>query len=184
MKPKLLSLASIALVASFAVQVGARPQYSVSSQLGIVAIGEEGRVWHRTRFDVGIRAEALYGRTAPRDGAIGPYLEARTAWFDHADYGGGLMALLAVDRTFPIWFGAGAFGRRQESTWAPGAHAFLAWGGRDYNYEASYAMAFGVLLDARVHRGDFPGFDMVLAVSIDLEGLAIPFIYGLSRLVH
>ena len=162
----------------------ARPQYSASSQLGVVAVGGEGRLWRETRVDLGVRLEALYGRSAPHDGAFGPYLEARTAWFEHADYGGGLMALVPVHPTFPVWFGAGAFGRRQQSSWSPGAHAFLAWGGRDFNYEGDYAMAFGLLLDARVHRGEFPGVDIILAVSIDLEGLAIPFIYGVSRVLH
>jgi hypothetical protein len=157
---------------------------SAQTQLGVVGLGDEGKAWQHTRLDLGLKLEALYLRKSPLDFGIGPYVETRTAAFKYGEYGGGLVALLPVAMTFPLWVGGGAFARREESQWAPGANAFLAWGGRNYNYSSSYAMAFGLMLDTRVHRGDQPGVDIVLAATIDLEALALPWIYLTSRLIH
>jgi hypothetical protein len=161
----------------------ARAQASASGQIGVVGVGEDG-YWSRTKLDLGLRFEDVFLRDGPRDFGLGPYVEARTAAFIHADYGGGLVAVLPVDATFPLSIGAGGFARRQSSTWAPGANVFLAWGSRSYNYSSSYAMTFGLVLDVRVHRGDVPGVDTVLAASIDLEGLALPWLYAVSAARH
>jgi hypothetical protein len=162
----------------------ARPQVSGQAQFGVAGDSEDGKAWQHTRFDLGLRFEAIYLRESPRDFGLGPYLETRTSAFHHGDYGGGLVALLPVSMTFPIWFGGGGFARRESSTWAPGFNAFLAFGGRDFNYHSNYAMAYGLILDARAHRGDDPGVDVILALTIDLEGLAIPLIYATSAIVH
>lgn len=157
----------------------ARAQASASGQIGVAGVGEDG-YWTRTKLDLGLRFEDVFLREGPRDFGLGPYVETRTAAFIHADYGAGLVAVLPVDPTFPLWIGAGGFARRESSSWAPGANAFVAWGSRSYNYTSSYAMAFGLVLDVRVHRGDVPGVDTVLALSIDLEGLALPWMYAIS----
>jgi hypothetical protein len=162
----------------------ARPQISVSSQLGVVGLGEEGKAWRSTKLDVGARLESVFFRESPGDFGIGPYVEARTAWFAHGDYGGGLVMVLPIDQTFPIWLGGGGFTRRDGGAWAPGANGFIAWGSRSYNHHASYAMAYGLLLDARWHGGPTPGVDLVIAASIDLEGLAFPFLYLVSAIRH
>jgi hypothetical protein len=159
----------------------ASSQISASGQIGVVGVGE-GSFWGQTKLDLGLRFEDVYLRESPRDFGLGPFLETRTAAFVYGDYGGGLMAVLPVDPTFPIWLGVGGFARRQDATWAPGANAFLAWGGRSYNYSSSYAMAFGLVLDVRVHGGDHRGVDTVLAASIDFEGIALPFIYLASAI--
>jgi hypothetical protein len=161
----------------------ARAQVSASGQIGVVGVGEDA-YWSRTKLDLGLRLESVYLRESPTDFGLGPYVEARSAAFIHGDYGAGLMAVLPVDPTFPIWFGAGGFARRQDHSWAPGANAFVAWGSRSYNYSSSYAMAFGLVLDVRVHRGDVPGVDTVLALSFDLEGLALPAMYAISAVRH
>jgi hypothetical protein len=176
-----LAGAAIALVPTIA---EARPQWSAQTQFGAVGIGNEDGAWKSTRLDLGLKVEAMYLRNGPNDFGLGPYVEMRTAAFVHGDYGGGLVGLLPVSMTFPIWFGAGGFARRQESTWAPGFNAFLAWGGRSFNYHSDYAMAFGLVADVRVHRGDFPGVDVVIAASIDLEAIAIPFMYVISAIRH
>jgi hypothetical protein len=174
----------IASIVMSSVGASARPQWSGQTQIGVVGLGEEGKAWQRTRLDLGLKLEALYLRESPRDFGIGPYLEVRTASFRYGEYGGGVVALLPVAMTFPIWLGGGAFARRDEGQWAPGYNAFLAWGGRNYNYSSSYAMVFGLVLDTRVHRGDTPGVDIVLAATIDLEALALPWIYLTSRAIH
>jgi hypothetical protein len=160
----------------------AKVQNSAQTQLGVANVGSpDGR---STKMDLGLRFESVWFRESPRDFGIGPYVEARTAWFDHADYGGGLVALVPVDLTFPLWFGGGGFARRGGGTWSPGFDGFLAWGGRSFNHHSSYAMVFGLLLDARVHGGDEKGTDVVLAATLDLEGLALPFLYAVSAVRH
>lgn len=161
----------------------AKVQNSASGQIGVVGVSGE-RFWDRTRMNLGLRFESLWFREGPKDFGLGPYVEARTASFGHADYGAGLLALLPVDQTFPIWFGGGVFARRENSAFSSGYNGFLAWGGRSFNHHSTYAMAFGLLLDARVHRGPVPGVDLVLTASIDLQALAYPLIIGLSWLRH
>ena len=134
----------------------------------------------RTKLDLGLRVEDVCLRERPTDFGIGPYVEARTAAFVYGDYGAGVVAILPIDQTFPLWVGAGGFARRQDQTWAPGVNAFVAWGGRSFNYDSAYAMAYGVILDVRAHGGELPGVDTVLALSIDLEALALPWIFGIN----
>lgn len=162
----------------------ARPQWSAQGQFGVVGEGSGGALWQHTRADLGARVEALYLRETPNDFGVGPYVEARTPWFHAGEYGGGIVALIPASHTYPVWLGVGGFGRRAESAWAPGVDAWIAWGARDFNYEGRYAMAFGLVLDVRRHGGDLPGTDVVASLRIDLEGLALPWIYLLSALVH
>ncbi len=175
----------LGLVSSLAPSLSyARTQNSASLQLGAVGLGAEGKLWQSTRADLGLRFESIFLRESPRDLGLGFFVEARTAWFAHGDYGGGFLALLPVDMTFPIWLGGGGFARRGDGAWAPGANAFLAWGGRSYNHHSSYAMAYGLIFDARWHGGATPGTDLVVAASIDLEGIALPFLYLVSAIRH
>jgi hypothetical protein len=178
-----LGLAATSLVATTSVDARARAQFSASGQVGVTGVSEDG-FWSRTKLDLGLRAEDDFLRESPRDFGLGPYAEVRTAAFIHGDYGAGLVSVVPIDPTFPLWLGGGVFARRGNDQWAPGANAFIAWGSRSFNYESSYAMAYGLLLDARVHRGTDPGVDIVLAVSIDLELLAIPWIYAISAVSH
>lgn len=175
------ALAALAVLL-FAAPAAARVQNSAQAQVGVVNFaGEDER---HTKLDLGLKFESMWFRESSQDFGIGPYAEARTAWFDHADYGGGLVMLLPIEQTFPLWFGGGAFARRGGGTWAPGFDGFIAWGGRSFNHHSSYAMVFGLMLDARVHYGDEKGTDLILAATIDLEGLAIPFLYGVSAIRH
>jgi hypothetical protein len=161
----------------------AHVQNSVSGQIGVVGVGGD-KAWERTRLNLGLRFESIWFREEPTHFGIGPFVEARTAAFGHADYGGGLIALLPVDDTFPIWLGGGAFARRDEASWAAGYNGFIAWGGRSFNHHGSYGMAYGLLFDTRVHRGPIPGVDFILTASIDLQWLTYPVLYGISALRH
>lgn len=168
----------------FATTAAATPQWSGQLEMGAIGEGNADGLWRKTRFDLGVQVESIYLRDNPSDFGFGPYVQARTDWFDSGEYGGGAVLLVPVGYTFPIWIGGGAFGRRAAGEWAPGANGFVAWGARDFNYESSYAMAFGLVLDVRRHFGDLPGTDVVLAARIDLEVLAIPWIYLVSRITH
>lgn len=162
----------------------ARVQNSAQGQLGVVGAGSDGELWSKTRLDFGLKLESIWFREGPRDFGLGPYVEARTASFGYGEYGGGLVALLPIEQTFPIWFGGGAFARREDASWGSGFNGFVAWGGRSFNHHGSYGMAFGLMADARVHRGPQPGFDLVLGATIDLQSLSYPFLYAISALRH
>ncbi len=161
----------------------AKVQNSASGQLGIVGVSGE-RTWAKTRVNMGLRFESLWFREGPRDFGIGPYVEARTASFGHADYGAGLVALLPTDQTFPLWFGGGAFARREDAAFFAGYNGFVAIGGRSFNHHGSYGMAYGLMFDARYHRGPVAGVDLILTASIDLQALAYPFLIGYGALRH
>lgn len=176
----LVAAAGISLVPCVA---GARVQNSASGQIGVVGVGGD-RLWDRTRLNLGVRFESVWFRESPKHFGLGPYLEARTASFGHADYGAGLLLLLPVNDTFPIWLGGGAFARREDAAFAAGYNVFIAWGGRSFNTHGSYAMAYGLLLDIRAHRGPVPGVDFILTASIDLQAFAYPLLYGISLLRH
>lgn len=162
----------------------ARPQHSVQGQFGVVGAGVDGGFWSKTRLDFGAKFESIWFREGPRDFGIGPYLEARTASFGYGEYGGGLVALLPVEQTFPVWFGGGAFARREDGAWGSGFNGFLAWGGRSFNHHGTYGLAFGLMADARVHTGPQKGFDLVLGATFDLQSLSYPLLYLVSALRH
>ncbi|GAC1577031.1 MAG: hypothetical protein NVS3B20_08480 [Polyangiales bacterium] len=124
---------------------------------------------------MGLRVESVWLRESPREFGIGPYAEMRTASFAYGEYGGGVVAVLPTDMTFPLWAGAGGFARREEGAWGGGANAFVAFGSRSFNYTSCYGMAFGVIGDVRWHAAPVQGIDLVLAASLDLEAIALPF---------
>lgn len=162
----------------------ARAQNSVQGQLGVVGAGADGEAWSRTRMNLGLKLESLWFREGPKDFGIGPYVEARTASFAHGEYGGGLVALLPIDPTFPLWIGGGAFARRESSEWGSGFNGFVAWGVRSFNHHGSYGLAAGVMADARVHQGPQKGFDLILSATLDLQTLSYPLLYLVSALRH
>ncbi|MFI5301754.1 MAG: hypothetical protein ACHREM_27000 [Polyangiales bacterium] len=153
-------------------------------ETGIVGAGDQGSLWSSTKLDLGLRTELLLGRSSPRDFGFGPWVQARTTWFDGADYGGGAVALLPVDSALPIWVGAGAFERRRQDSWSPGIDAFIGFGSRSYDYHDPYAMVLGATLDVRAVLGPVRQTDVILCLQLDLEVLAMPAMYLFSRLLH
>lgn len=159
-----------------------KPQLSFSTQIGVVGTGSDPTLWNKTYLNLGLRFESLFFRESPRHWGIGPYAETRTPGFRGGEYGSGLITLIPIHSTFPLWAGAGGFARRQNEEWSPGVNAFIAWGSRSYNYHSPYSMAYGLMLDGRRHWGSAPGFDIVLTASIDLQAFALPFIFLINAL--
>ena len=160
----------------------ARPQLSLQGEAGWVLRGTERG--HHSSLGLGTRFEMVFGRSSPLDGGVGPYVEARTAGFDFGDYGAGLVGVIPVNPTFPLWFGAGALGRREAGAWAPAGHAFLAWGSRSFNYHGSWGMVFGLTLDGVVHGGEHKGFDLGVQATVDLQAVVYPWMLLISWLRH
>jgi hypothetical protein len=181
----LVTVAVAPLVGPFRpTEVHASPQWSATLEAGIVGAGDGGSTWSTTKLDLGLRGEVLLGRNGPRDFGVGPWAQARTTWFDGADYGTGIVALLPIDPTTPIWVGAGALERRRFDAWAPGADVFIGFGSRSYDYHDPYAMVLGATLDVRTLLGSVRQTDVVLCLQLDLEVLAMPAMYLVSRLIH
>ena len=174
---------AVGLSALVPARAQAKVQNSASGQVGVVGVSGPD-FWDRTRLNLGLRFESVWFREHAKQFGIGPFLEARTASFGHADYGGGLVAILPVDETFPIWLGGGAFARRDEGAFHAGYNGFIAWGSRSFNHHGSYGMTYGLMLDARYHRGPIAGVDLVLTASIDLQWLAYPWIIAYSAIRH
>lgn len=159
-----------------------KTQTSIQAQAGWTWVGRpEGR---SHSFDLGLRWETVFGRSSPRSFGLGPYVEARTAWFHFGDYGGGLVAVVPVENTFPLWFGVGALGRREGGAWAPGAHAFVGWGSRSFNYQSVWGMVYGLTVDGVWHGGDQKGVDVVVAATLDVQSLVYPWLLLASWLRH
>lgn len=159
-----------------------KAQTSIQAQIGWTWVGRpEGR---SHTVDLGGRWETVFGRSSPRDFGIGPYVEARTGGFHFGDYGGGLVAVLPVENTFPFWLGLGALGRREGGSWAPAGHAFLGWGSRSFNYQSVWGMVYGVTLDGVWHGGDRKGVDVVVAATLDAQALLYPWLLLVSWVRH
>jgi hypothetical protein len=178
-----LLLAAIVGLASAPRPAFARAQLSSGLEVGVVAAGDGERAWANTRLDLGLRLEGIYGREGPRDWGAGPFAQARTSGFHGADYGGGLLVLAPVDPTFPLWFGAGGYGRRIDSAWSPGVDAFVGFGSRGFNYHSRYSMTYGVVADLRTTFGSVRSVDAIVCLDLDLEGVLLPALYllGLVR---
>jgi len=158
-------------------EASARPQWSVSGQVGVSGDSDGKRVWQSTRLDLGLRTELLLGRDEPNQLGVGPYVEARTSAFVLGDFGGGVFGLIPIAATYPLWLGAGGFARFRDGAWVGGGDFWLAWGARSYNYTGDYGMAYGLFADARAVAGPQSGIDVIFGVTLDLEALALPFIF-------
>lgn len=125
---------------------------------------------------LGARAELLFGRSGPKTMGIGPYAQLHTVAFRTIEWGGGLSWM------FPTWgsgavLSGGAFARSSVYGVEPGVAARLFWGSRSYNHFSPYALAVGLFSEGRYGLGDSKQGDVLFGVQLDLEYLALPFLY-------
>ncbi len=90
---------------------GAEPQVNAALTAGIAAVGEGGQWWARTTPHLGVRGDAILGRTGNKDFGLGPFVEVLTAFSD-VQVGGGASAHIPVHGYLPIVVSAGGYGRR------------------------------------------------------------------------
>lgn len=135
----------------------------------------------RLAYQLGGRVDLLLLREGPRQMALGPYVDVATAAFDTFETGGGLSWLVPVDATAFI-LSAGALARTSRFGWEPGVAATLFWGSRSYNYHSTYGIGLGLFAQGRYGFGDGRQSDAILGVQIDLEYLALPFVFAYQAL--
>jgi hypothetical protein len=153
----------------------AEPQVNVGVRAGVAGVGNSAW-WSSTRFHVGAHGDVLFGRQCNASFGAGPYAEVLTNWGD-LQTGGGASLLLPIHSYLPLVVSAGGYARNAKGLgWEPGATAEIFWGARSYNYTSTYVMAGGLVLQARQGFGDSKERSVVIAVHLDGEVLALPFV--------
>jgi hypothetical protein len=157
----------------------AEPQLTTALTLGVAGRGDRASLWSSTRLAAGVRGELLLGRDKDAAFGVGPYVEAlTTSSFSDVQLGGGAALLIPVHSYLPLVLSAGAYaGHQRPWGWEPGLAAELFWGTRGYNYHSLYALSAGVFAGGRYALGDSKEVTLVAGGRLDLELIAIPFIF-------
>jgi hypothetical protein len=179
--------AALATAGSVAAARPARadPQASVGLTLGgavqnVVAPQPAGGALH-----LGGRGDVLLLRSRPGQAALGPYVDVATAGFHDFDLGAGAEALLPVTEDFPLVVSAGALARNGEGrTWAPGVEGTVFFGSRSYNFHSWYGLAIGLFAQSRWVPASPSTLDLVAGLQIDVQLLALPWIFAYEALTH
>lgn len=134
---------------------------------------------------MGLRADLLLLRSQPPQMALGPYADVATRGFHDVDVGGGASWLIPASVDFPLVLSAGAFARDgQGRSWQPGVEGTLFGGARSYNFHSAYAMTNGIFVQTRWLPSTPSEMDVVVGVQVDLEVLALPFLFAVEALRH
>jgi hypothetical protein len=160
-------------------RAAAEPQLTAGVTVGVAGHGERGSLWSSTRLQTGLRGELLFGRDKDASLGIGPYVETlTTASFSDVQFGGGAAVLLPVHAYLPIVVSAGAYvGHRSPWGWEPGLAGELFWGTHGYNYHSLYGLSAGIFAGGRYALGDSRQVTILAGGRLDLELIAIPFIF-------
>lgn len=163
---------------------GAHPQITSGLTTGAAFTDLRAENAPRLAYHLGGRLDVLFLRTAPRDMAIGPYVEIATHAFDTFESGGGIAWLIPTGSTAFVLSG-GAFARTSRFGWEPGAAGTIFWGARSFNYHSIYAIGAGLFAQGRYGLGgDGKQADAILGVQLDLEYLALPFVFAYQAIAH
>ncbi|HEX8792634.1 MAG TPA: hypothetical protein VF765_16920 [Polyangiaceae bacterium] len=163
----------------------ADPQTSVGLTIGgVVRDVADGGV--SGAFHLGARGDLLLLRSRNSDMAFGPYLDVATASFHDADLGGGLGWLIPVTEDFPLLLSAGGFARDGDGGqgWRPGVEGTLLVGPRSYNFHSWYGLGGGLFVQTRWVPQSPSTVDVVIGVQVDVEILALPFVFAWQSLTH
>jgi hypothetical protein len=176
-------------VAAFVATLGAtlpaeaRPQITGIATTGMGLTDLRAENGPRVAYHLGARLDLLFLRNGPRDMAIGPYFDVVTAAFDTFESGGGIAWLVPTGSTGFV-FSAGGFARTSRFGWEPGTSASIFWGSRSYNFHSSYALAAGLFAQGRYGLGDGKQADVIFGVELDLQYLALPFVFAYEAVSH
>ena len=183
----------LALVGSFVafVTVGATsgpalaaPQVSAGLTTGAALTDMRASNGPRLAYHLGGRLDMLLLRERAGTMAVGPYVDVATAAFDTFETGGGLEWLIPAGDTAFILSG-GAFARTSRFGWEPGAAATIFWGSRSFNYHSTYSLGLGLFAQGRYGlAGDGKQADAILGVQVDLQYLALPFLFAYEAITR
>lgn len=173
-------LSSAAMIARPA---AADPQLSAGLTTGAGFTDMRATNGPRVAYHLGGRFDVLLLRNRANTMALGPYIDVATAAFDTFEGGGGLEWLIPTGDSALILSG-GAFARTSRFGWEPGLASTLFWGSRSYNYHSSYSLGLGLFLQGRYGLGDGRQADAILGVQVDLQYLALPFLFAYEAFKH
>jgi hypothetical protein len=168
--------------------VHATPQLSAGLTTGAALTDMRASNGPRFAYHLGGRFDVLLVRDQPNRMAFGPYVDVATAAFDTFEGGGGLEWLIPAGDTAFI-LSTGAFGRTSRFGFEPGVAGTLFWGSRSFNYHAIYSLGLGLFAQGRYGlAGDGIGSgkqaDAIVGVQLDLEYLALPFLFAYEAISH
>jgi hypothetical protein len=170
-------------LAGWAVPAAARPQITSGVTTGAAFTDVRADYGPRLAYSLGARLDLLFLRESPRDMAIGPYVDMTTAAFDTFEGGGGIAWLVPTGSTGFV-FSGGGFARTSRFGWEPGLAGTIFWGSRSFNFHSAYAVGVGLFAQGRYGLGDGKQGDAILGVQLDLEYLALPFVFVYEALAH
>ncbi len=178
------SLAAMLAVATGSADAFATPQVSAGVTTGAALTDMRASNGPRLAYHLGGRLDVLLLRERAGTMAIGPYIDVATAAFDTFETGGGLEWLVPAGDTAFI-LSAGAFARTSRFGWEPGAAGTIFWGSRSFNYHSAYSLGLGLFLQGRYGlAGEGRQADAILGVQIDLEYLALPFLFAYQAITR
>jgi hypothetical protein len=171
------------LVAFAAKRADAAPQISSGLTTGAALTDMRADNGPRLAYYLGGRVDVLFLRERANTMALGPYLEIASTAFDTFESGGGLEWLIPAGDTAFI-LSAGAFARTSRFGFEGGAAGPLFWGSRSYNYHSVYSIGAGLFLQGRYGCGDGRLADGVLGVLVELEYMALPFVFAYQAITR
>ena len=162
----------------------AAPQVSAGLTTGAALTDMRADNGPRLAYHLGGRLDVLLLRDRANRMAVGPYVDVATAAFDTFETGGGLEWLVPAGDTAFI-FSGGAFARTSRFGWEPGVAGTIFWGSRSFNYHSTYSLGLGLFLQGR-HGLSSAGrqADAILGVQIDLQYLALPFLFAYEAITR
>jgi hypothetical protein len=178
---RLFALAAVALLGLAPSDAEARPQITAGATTGAALTDLRAGNAPRLAYHLGARLDLLFLRDAPRDMAIGPYVDVMTAAFDTFEGGGGIAWLVPTGPTAFVISGGG-LARTSRFGWEPGVAGTIFWGSRSYNFHSAYGVGAGIFAQGRYGFGDGKQTDAILGVQLDLEYLALPFVFAYEAL--
>lgn len=158
-------------------------QWNTALALGAASYGDQNDLWRATRFVASAHADLFFGRTGNHSFGFGPALSAGFSSYNEANLGLGAQLIIPVHEVLPIVVGLGLYGVDREGQSArPGGFARLGWGLRSFNYHSPYALAGGLLLEARRDFSEAPTTTWLASIQVDAAALALPFVWALNAL--
>jgi len=130
-------------------------------------------------FELGLRADVLFGEVHAERVRFGPALDLRSEDFRTFEAGGGLAVLFPTGLGFGITTTVGAgWGARPGGRDGAFGLAQIALGYRPYNYFSAYAYGLSLYAGARVQLEGGRVWEITAGLEVDLEFIfAIPFMF-------